>query len=222
MRRLVYDWKAVQAFFDAGYGFVACQKLFGFSHTAWIKAIQRGRLHIPKADVPYGDRRRKYDWAAIQAYYDEGHSYRECLEHFKFSPTTWTKAVQRGELTARARQLPLSRILAESRSRTSIKRRLLEAGLLKNACDECGLTEWRGRALSIQIDHRNGIRDDHRLENLRMLCPNCHSQTETFGARNLRFRKSFPGRLMVGQQPLKLLIGVRVSTREPRPYRLEA
>jgi 5-methylcytosine-specific restriction endonuclease McrA len=38
--------------------------------------------------------------------------------------------------------------------------------------------------LTVQIDHINGVRDDHRLENLRMLCPNCHSQTATYGQRN--------------------------------------
>ena len=40
-----------------------------------------------------------------------------------------------------------------------------------------------GKRLSIQLDHINGINDDYRLENLRMLCPNCHSLTETYGYR---------------------------------------
>jgi Zn finger protein HypA/HybF involved in hydrogenase expression len=67
--------------------------------------------------------------------------------------------------------------------------RLLRAGLLENRCEECGISEWLGRPLIIQIDHINGVRDDHRLENLRMLCPNCHSQTDTYGARNKRLRR---------------------------------
>jgi hypothetical protein len=69
--------------------------------------------------------------------------------------------------------------------RSTIKRRLLNFGILRNTCDECGICEWRGRPLSVQIDHINGDRNDHRIENLRMLCPNCHSQTEIFGGRNL-------------------------------------
>jgi 5-methylcytosine-specific restriction endonuclease McrA len=68
----------------------------------------------------------------------------------------------------------------------AVKARLLREGLIRNQCDECGLTEWRGKALIVHIDHVNGVRDDHRLENLRMLCPNCHSQTDTYGARDKR------------------------------------
>ena len=69
-------------------------------------------------------------------------------------------------------------------NRQHLKRRLIAAGLKSAACEECGLTEWRGRPLSLELHHRNGVRNDNRLENLAILCPNCHSQTENFGGRN--------------------------------------
>ena len=128
----------------------------------------------------------RYDWAVIQCYYDEGNGYLRCCEKFGFAKDTWIKAIRCGRIVVRPRQWPLERILQDSRSRYTVKRRLLEAGLLRNACEECGLAEWRGRPLTIQIDHRNGVNDDHRLNNLRMLCPNCHSQTATYAARNRR------------------------------------
>lgn len=180
--RVRYDWATVQRYHDEGHGFVACQERFGFSHTAWVKALKRGRLL--SRPVRFGDPRRKYDWAAIQRFYDEGHSYRECRERFGFNSASWWKARLRGEITTRSFGAPLPELLERGKSRHNIKHRLIRAGILKNRCDECGLTEWRGKALSIQIDHINGIKDDNRLENLRMLCPNCHSQTETFGSRN--------------------------------------
>ena len=51
-------------------------------------------------------------------------------------------------------------------------------------CEECGLSEWRGKALSLELHHVNGDGLDNRLENLVLLCPNCHSQTDTWGGRN--------------------------------------
>ncbi len=125
-----------------------------------------------------------YDWTAVQAYYNEGHPLTECMRKFGFCRGAWHKAVKRRDMVPRPLGRPLEALLATGRSRTNIKRRLKRAGLLQERCEECGLTEWLGEYLSIQIDHINGIRDDHRLENLRMLCPNCHSQTETYGRRN--------------------------------------
>ena len=153
---------------------------FGFSMISWYKAIREGKLRAAL------QRQKTIDWQAVQRYYDEGHCYRECKERFGFAAASWSKAVRRGALVSRPRQHPLEVILKKSRSRCTIKRRLLMAGQLRNQCDFCGLREWRRQPISIQIDHINGVRDDHRLENLRMLCPNCHSQTETYAGKKRR------------------------------------
>jgi len=71
-------------------------------------------------------------------------------------------------------------------SRGTLKKRLIKEGILENKCDICGqLTEWKGQTLVMVLDHINGIRNDNRKENLRLLCPNCNSQQSTFaGKRN--------------------------------------
>lgn len=61
----------------------------------------------------------------------------------------------------------------------SIRRRLLAMGLLYQ-CAWCGLAEWRGQPIVLHLDHINGINNDNRIANVRLLCPNCHSQTPTF------------------------------------------
>jgi 5-methylcytosine-specific restriction endonuclease McrA len=190
--RNIYDWSAIQRYHDEGHGFVECQKRFGFCHTAWVKAVRSGRLKTGRTD--FSDRRRRYDWAEIQAYYDEGHTYKECMARFGFCAAAWHKARQRGEIKPRHLVTPIDQLLRTSHSRHAVKRRLLQAGLLENRCETCGISEWLGRPLAIHIDHINGICDDHRLENLRMLCPNCHSQTDTYGAKNRRKLKPLQDR----------------------------
>lgn len=68
-----------------------------------------------------------------------------------------------------------------------LKTRLIRNGLIEYKCAICGnIGEWMGKELVLQIDHINGVHTDNRLENLRLLCPNCHSQTDTFGTRKSR------------------------------------
>lgn len=67
---------------------------------------------------------------------------------------------------------------------SSLKKRLINEQILPYKCAICGLTEWQNKPIVLQLDHINGIHDDHRLSNLRFLCPNCHSQTETYAGRN--------------------------------------
>ena len=179
-----YDWNEVQRFYDEGHMLKECCAHFGFRHASWYYAQKRGWIK-PTVRRNRGGQHR-YDWREVQRYYDQGHTYRECIVRFGFNPKAWTAAVRRGVLRARARALPVQVMLAQCKSRGSLKRRLLEDGILANRCSECGIESWLGQRLSIQLDHINGVRNDHRLENLRMLCPNCHSQTATFGWKNAK------------------------------------
>ncbi len=69
-----------------------------------------------------------------------------------------------------------------------IKTRVLRENLLIYKCADCGISDWKGKKLVLQLDHINGVNDDHRLENLQLLCPNCHSQTDTYCGRNVANR----------------------------------
>jgi 5-methylcytosine-specific restriction endonuclease McrA len=64
----------------------------------------------------------------------------------------------------------------------------LRAGPLDNHCNRCGITDWRGKAVSLELHHVSGFGGDSRLANLEILCPNCHSQTDSWGGRNSRRR----------------------------------
>jgi Zn finger protein HypA/HybF involved in hydrogenase expression len=78
---------------------------------------------------------------------------------------------------------PLEELLKENSlpPTTALKERIIKRGLLPNKCADCGIgPEWNGKPLKLQLDHKNGNKYDNRIENLRLLCPNCHSQTDTF------------------------------------------
>ncbi len=75
-------------------------------------------------------------------------------------------------------------------SRGRVKTLLIKLSILDYKCGICGIYPlWNNRSLSLHIDHVNGTRNDHRIENLRFLCPNCHSQTETYCNLNKNSKK---------------------------------
>lgn len=65
-----------------------------------------------------------------------------------------------------------------------LRLRLLKEGVMKYICSSCGLSEWMNKPIPLQLDHINGVSTDHRLVNLRLLCPNCHAQTDTWCGKN--------------------------------------
>jgi hypothetical protein len=120
---------------------------------------------------------------------------------------------------------PLEEVLVErsSYSRGHLKRRLFQENLKQRVCELCGQDEvWRGRRMSLILDHMNGVATDHRLENLQIVCPNCAATLDTHCGRNselhhdracARCGKLFsPG--FVGQRHCSLWCGQR----RRRPY----
>jgi hypothetical protein len=93
-------------------------------------------------------------------------------------------AMGRGRIPAR----PLAELLTEDSrcSRGSLKRRLYASGLKQRQCELCGQGEqWRGRRMALILDHINGVGSDNRLENLRIVCPNCAATLDTHCGRNI-------------------------------------
>jgi hypothetical protein len=88
---------------------------------------------------------------------------------------------------------PLEDVLVENStySRQHVKRRLFQEGLKEPVCEMCGQGEmWRGRPMGMILDHINGVRNDHRLENLRIVCPNCAATLDTHCGRKNRVEKA--------------------------------
>lgn len=65
-----------------------------------------------------------------------------------------------------------------------LKSRLIESGLKEKKCECCGLESWNGQEIPLELHHINGNRTDNRIENLQILCPNCHAQTDGYRGRN--------------------------------------
>jgi DNA-binding transcriptional ArsR family regulator len=155
------------------------------------------RLGISKPTVTYHAKRlgypshsapaRRYDWNEVQRYYDDGHTITDCQRHFGLARATFFDAVKRGAVVSRPQAPPVTTYLVQGvrRHRGNLKRRLIAAGLKVHECERCGISEWLGEQLALALHHINGNGRDNRLENLALLCPNCHSQTDNFAGRNV-------------------------------------
>lgn len=72
----------------------------------------------------------------------------------------------------------------DKKKSANVKARLINNGLKDYLCENCGISEWLGGRIVIELHHLNGDPTDNRLENLKLLCPNCHSQTHNYCKRN--------------------------------------
>ena len=143
--------------------------------VALLLKIGLGRLEIArllgisKSTVSYHARRlgepmhekatRRYDWAEVQRYYDEGHSISECQLRFGFARETWNAARRRGAVRSRPQALPIDELLVAGRQRSRSAREVPAcsgSGLKENRCEDCGLIAWRGQPLAMALHHVNG------------------------------------------------------------------
>ena len=76
-------------------------------------------------------------------------------------------------------------LIADSSYQSSkLKKRLIKEGLKQNICEKCGLSQWQGHPIPLELHHINGNNRDNRLKNLMLLCPNCHALTESYRGKN--------------------------------------
>lgn len=117
------------------------------------------------------------------------HNYRRLRAHIvQYGLTTDHMA---GQGWAKGRTIPQNRIPAADlfdRRKVStvvLRRKLIAEGYKEHRCEGCGHATWEGRPIPLELDHVDGDRTNNRLENLRLLCPNCHALTPTYRGRNI-------------------------------------
>lgn len=146
--------------------------------------------------------RKLIDWQKVQSFHDAGNSMKEILDYFKISNSTFYSGIKRNKLVynklykyIRPRKLKNSIVFSDVTKVTNstLKRRIKKDKILKYYCSniECFLFEkenpvWNNKKLILHLDHVSGENSDNRIENLRWLCPNCHSQTDTYCGRNIK------------------------------------
>ena len=72
---------------------------------------------------------------------------------------------------------------------SKLSKRLVKDGLKEYQCESCGISNWNGKLISLELNHKDGNNGNHSLDNLELLCPNCHSQTDTYRSKNLVAKK---------------------------------
>lgn len=90
-----------------------------------------------------------------------------------------------GRQNSSKRSLDSIMVADSSYSTGALKRRLFREGIFKKVCNECGGDQWLGKPMPLELEHKNGNPWDHRIENLEILCPNCHSFTSTYRGKNV-------------------------------------
>ena len=93
------------------------------------------------------------------------------MKHVKYDEQTFKDSLNNGTCTLKPR---------------FILKKLVEYGIKQYKCEICGISEWNGKKIVLELHHKNGKHSDNQIDNLEILCPNCHSQTDNFRAKNIK------------------------------------
>ena len=135
-----------------------------------------------KNSLSYADVLRKLNLKVAGSNYD---LVKKTIKRLNLSTTHMTGAAWNQGIKYRPLKtaIKLSEILIESSTWTStyhLKERLFKEGVKEKKCECCGRTSWLGKPIALELHHINGIKNDLRLENLQILCPNCHAFTDNY------------------------------------------
>lgn len=117
------------------------------------------------------------------------------IDYSHFTGQGWTKGQTRDQNTSIEKaafrlETPWKKVFCRNSnykgSNQYLLKKLRRAGKKSYYCEECGIDKWRNKPITLQLHHKNGDNIDNRVVNLAVLCPNCHSQTETHSGKNTR------------------------------------
>lgn len=105
---------------------------------------------------------------------------KNCIDISHFTGTLWNKGKTIGP------KRPIEDYLSNNHSIQSnkLKKRLISEGIFKKECSNCHLSQWLDKDIPLELDHINGNHHDNSLDNIRLLCPNCHALTDTYRGKN--------------------------------------
>ena len=160
-----------------------------------MKRIQFSKeelIPIIKESYSIADVCRKCGWKPTGANYKVVHRY---IKDYDLDTSHFTgQRVNIGNKLNAHNVKPITEFLTENSyiRTTDLKLKIIKEGLKVYRCEKCGATHWNDEQIVLQLHHINGDSSDNRLENLMLLCPNCHSQTENYcGSRNQRYETKY-------------------------------